>query len=222
MHWHSLVRSYYSESPLMLIVSSFLILCALFLTRGRPASRLGPAENAGRRGVGSRCAAWARAGPAGRLYRWWAAKLAPTPNPLDTAADLELFVACLSAGLSPARAAAAVATTSSCAAWRSTASLLSLGVDADRAWRELAQAPGLGELAALARSSHHSGAGLSNGCSRIAARLRDDGADHATAEAERAGVLIALPMTLCYLPAFFLLGLAPMVISLGTSILSSH
>lgn len=31
-----------------------------------------------------------------------------------------------------------------------------------------------------------------------------------------------LPMTLCYLPAFFLLGLAPMVISLGTSILSSH
>ena len=42
------------------------------------------------------------------------------------------------------------------------------------------------------------------------------------AEAERAGVLIALPMTLCYLPAFFLLGLAPMVISLGTSILSSH
>ena len=129
---------------------------------------------------------------------------------------------CLSAGLSPARAAAAVATTSSCAAWRSTASLLSLGVDADRAWRELAQAPGLGELAALARSSHHSGAGLSNGCSRIAARLRDDGADHATAEAERAGVLIALPMTLCYLPAFFLLGLAPMVISLGTSVLSSH
>ena len=111
------------------------------------------------------------------------AKLAPTPNPLDTAADLELFVACVSAGLSPARAAAAVATTSSCAAWRSTASLLSLGVDADRAWRELAQAP---------------------------------------AEAERAGVLIALPMTLCYLPAFFLLGLAPMVISLGTSILSSH
>ena len=182
--------------------------------------------------MGSRCAAWARAGPAGRLYRWWVAKLAPTPNPLDTAADLELFVACVSAGLSPARAAAAVATTSSCAAWRSTASscaawrstasLLSLGVDADRAWRELAQAPGLGELAALARSSHHSGAGLSNGCSRIAARLRDDGADHATAEAERAGVLIALPMTLCYLPAFFLLGLAPMVISLGTSILSSH
>ena len=86
----------------------------------------------------------------------------------------------------------------------------------------VAGTPGLGELAALARSSHHSGAGLSNGCSRIAARLRDDGADHATAEAERAGVLIALPMTLCYLPAFFLLGLAPMVISLGTSILSSH
>ena len=126
---------------------------------------------------------------------------------------------CLSRVCPPA---SAVATTSSCAAWRSTASLLSLGVDADRAWRELAQAPGLGELAALARSSHHSGAGLSNGCSRIAARLRDDGADHATVEAERAGVLIALPMTLCYLPAFFLLGLAPMVISLGTSILSSH
>jgi len=155
------------------------------------------------------------------------AKLAPTPNPLDTAADLELFVACVSAGLSPARAAAprallACAIPIGLPAWRSTASLLSLGVDADRAWRELAQAPGLGELAALARSSHHSGAGLSNGCSRIAARLRDDGADHATAEAERAGVLIALPMTLCYLPAFFLLGLAPMVISLGTSILSSH
>lgn len=143
----------------------------------------------------------------------------PTDNPLDTAADLELFAACVDAGLSPTHAAAAVASTSTCPGWRSTASLLALGIDADKAWHDLAQYPGLEELAALACNSHRSGAALSKGCSRIAARLRDDGADYATAAAERAGVLIALPMTLCYLPAFFLLGLAPVVIGLGTTIL---
>ena len=42
----------------------------------------------------------------------------------------------------------------------------------------------------------------------------------ATARAERAGVLIALPLTLCFLPAFLVLGLAPVVISLGTALLT--
>ncbi|MDU6013102.1 MAG: type II secretion system F family protein, partial [Corynebacterium sp.] len=37
--------------------------------------------------------------------------------------------------------------------------------------------------------------------------------------AERAGVFIALPLAVCFLPAFIVLGLAPVVISLGAQLL---
>ena len=49
---------------------------------------------------------------------------------------------------------------------------------------------------------------------------RHDAERLVAARAERAGVLIALPLTACFLPAFLVLGLAPVVISLGTELLS--
>ena len=54
------------------------------------------------------------------------------------------------------------------------------------------------------------------GAERIASRLRDAAADDATARAERAGVLISIPLTAFFLPSFFVLGLIPTAISLGT------
>ena len=84
-----------------------------------------------------------------------------------------------------------------------------MGVVAGRAWEPMRGIEGLGELAALATMSERSGGALSTGCERIVDKLRNDTAHAATAAAERAGVLIALPLAVCYLPAFFILGLAP-------------
>lgn len=146
------------------------------------------------------------------------------PDRLAGAADLELFAACLRAGLSPAAATAALAEAGADAvtrpAWRSVAALLAIGVSADRAWTEVADIPGLGDLAGLATLSGRSGAAMADACGRLADALLADAADQATARAERAGVLIALPLTLCFLPAFLVLGLAPVVIGLGTDLLT--
>lgn len=133
------------------------------------------------------------------------------------AADIELFSACLSAGLGPQQAAAAVATASNQPSWGHTAKLLALGIDVQRAWSDMATIPQLSELAHIASCSGKSGAALSEACQRIAHHHREQAKDEAIAQAEHAGVLIALPMTLCYLPAFFLLGLMPVLVGMGSN-----
>lgn len=146
------------------------------------------------------------------------------PDLLALAADIDLYAACLRAGLSPGTAAAALveagADPATRPAWRTVAALLAIGVPAERAWSGVAGIPGLADVAGLAGLSGRSGAAVSEACGRIAATLRDEAAAQATARAERAGVLIALPLTLCFLPAFLVLGLAPVVIGLGTELLA--
>lgn len=157
---------------------------------------------------------------------------APTPkNPRDgpdharpdrAASDIALFAACFEAGLPVATAAAAVAETHGAdSPWHTVAALLALGVEPERAWSELHAIPGGEDLAGLVTMTHSSGAALAQGCERIASNLRADAADHAKTKAERAGVLIAIPLTAFFLPAFFVLGLAPVVISLGTNLINS-
>ncbi|WP_115685430.1 type II secretion system F family protein [Corynebacterium senegalense] len=139
------------------------------------------------------------------------------------AADIELFAACFRAGLPAASAAAAVAESygadpgpdSPADPWRTVAALSALGVETQRAWAEMHRVPGGAELAALIALSSASGSAVAAGCERIAAGLREGAADDAKARAERAGVLIALPLTAFFLPAFFVLGLAPVVIGLA-------
>jgi len=78
--------------------------------------------------------------------------------------------------------------------------------------------PYLGALASLVVMSDHSGAAITAGCQRIIATLRAEATAHATAAAERAGVFIAFPLAVCFLPAFIVLGLVPVVISLGAEL----
>lgn len=143
---------------------------------------------------------------------------------LALASDIDLFATCLRAGLSTAAATQAVAQVvtdeKTREQWGTTAALLSIGVPADRAWAEVIGIPGLGDIAELARMSHQSGTSMAQACERIATGLRTAAADDATARGERAEVLIALPLALCFLPAFILLGLAPVVISLGTQFIN--
>ncbi|WJZ01483.1 type II secretion system F family protein [Corynebacterium freiburgense] len=143
----------------------------------------------------------------------------PTGITLETAADVDLFAACIRAGLSSAHAASAVARITDTETWHTIASLLAIGVPAERAWAPADGIAGLEELASLARISERSGAAMTTGCNRVAENIRAQVTDKATATAERAGVLIAMPLTMCFLPAFFILGLAPTVISLALTLI---
>ncbi|MFP7365076.1 type II secretion system F family protein [Corynebacterium callunae] len=144
-------------------------------------------------------------------------------DPLEIAADIELFAACLDAGLNTRDAASVVANVaveSQQQIWTQVVALLSVGVNAQKAFSLMATTPGLDELANLATISQRSGSALSTGCTQIAGSLRATAADHRTAAAERAGVFIALPLALCFLPAFIIIGLAPVVLSLGTQLIT--
>ncbi|QGU06283.1 Bacterial type II secretion system protein F domain protein [Corynebacterium occultum] len=151
------------------------------------------------------------------------ARGSPKVDRLGVAADISLFAACLRAGLSTGQAASAVAAAAAADTaghWTSVAALLQVGVDPARAWSAMNDIPGLSELAGLARMSQRSGAAVAEGCERIAETLRSEASDAAQAAAERAGVFIALPLAMCFLPGFIILGLAPVVIGLGTQILN--
>ena len=68
-------------------------------------------------------------------------------------------------------------------------------------------------LAALAVRSSHSGAALAANLTRLADDLRGARAAALDAAARRAGVLVVLPLGLCFLPAFVLAGLVPVVVA---------
>jgi pilus assembly protein TadC len=112
-------------------------------------------------------------------------------------------------------------------ALRRAADLLALGADPVVAWAipsephaNPADAP-VDALLRLARRSASSGAALAGGVAELADQSRHDAAHTATAAAERAGVLIAGPLGLCFLPAFVCLGIVPVVAGLAGDVLQS-
>ena len=144
-------------------------------------------------------------------------------DPVDVSADIELFSACLDAGLNTRDAAQVVAHVAAIThreLWTHVVALLSIGVSAPQAFALMAGVDGLDELANLATVSHRSGSALSDGCRNISTSLLASAGDKRTAAAERAGVFIALPLALCFLPAFMIVGLAPVVLSLGTQLIN--
>ncbi|KZM68665.1 type II secretion system F family protein [Nocardia terpenica] len=144
---------------------------------------------------------------------------------LATASTLDLLAACLRAGLpaaTAARAVAAVGPGALGAGLRRAADLLALGADPDAAWQHVAPdaaAPELHALVRLVRRSARSGASLAEAVSELAEQCRHAVEDAAVARAERAGVLIAGPLGLCFLPAFVCLGIVPVVVGLAGRVL---
>lgn len=150
----------------------------------------------------------------------------PSDGPLAVAAALDAFAACLRAGMAVSSAAAAVADAAPPAlavVLRRGADLLALGADAGRAWADAADAGDEHVRAYLrmARRSATSGAALAQGIEDLAVTLRAEAADAAGARAERAAVLIAGPLGLCYLPAFICLGIVPVIAGLAGEVLRS-
>lgn len=151
---------------------------------------------------------------------------AASNDPLAAASSFDVLAACLSSGMAVSTAAAATAPTAPpqlAAVLTRAADLLALGADPATAWSAPGQQPDhhTQALLRLARRSASSGAALAEGVAELAVESRSRAADSAGAAAERASVLIAGPLGLCYLPAFLCLGIVPVVAGLAGDVLRS-
>jgi pilus assembly protein TadC len=90
---------------------------------------------------------------------------------------------------------------------------LRLGADPAEGWAHLGSVAGAERMARAAVRSSASGAALAGALTRLADDLRADRGVAAEAAARRAGVLIVLPLGLCFLPAFLLAGLVPVIVA---------
>ena len=153
---------------------------------------------------------------------------------------LDLLAACLAggAGLEGAAAAVGAAVADPCGnRFRRVAGALALGAPAAEAWLLLAApgsevgvgfrrgtgpdstSPARAAARALARAGE-GGAPVAASVRRIAATARAEAAAHSRRRARHAGVLAVLPLGLCFLPAFVLVGVVPAVAGLAGPVLA--
>lgn len=156
------------------------------------------------------------------VVRRLGSRSAGVDDPVELAAMWAKLAVCLEAGLPVAGAVAAAAdplrgTTG--ATLRRVAGLLELGGDPAQAWRAAENDPVVAAFARAAGRSAATGAALARSARAEGARVRDTLLDVAEARAQRAGVLIAAPLGLCFLPAFLVLGVVPVVIGLAGEVL---
>ncbi|MGW5050600.1 type II secretion system F family protein [Actinokineospora sp. NPDC004072] len=153
---------------------------------------------------------------------WWLVqrrRRVPSAD-LPTAAGYDLLAACLAAGMPVPTAIRAVAghfPPHIAANLTETADLLALGAAPSDAWA--AAGPDIAALARGASRSARTGTALADLARGLARRAREQAADAAEARAQRAAVLIAGPLGLCFLPAFLCLGIAPVVVGMATTLL---
>lgn len=150
--------------------------------------------------------------------RWIGGPAVQPTEPLRLAGAWDLLAACLRAGLPVATATRCVAPHLPGAdggVLRTVAGLLAVGADPEQAWEPALAVPAIAPLARAARRTAASGAAMADAVAALAHDLRADAADRAEERAQRAGVLITGPLGLCFLPAFFCLGVLPVVIGLA-------
>ena len=169
------------------------------------------------------------------LFRWWAFLVSrfssmvqkrvnrAVVDPVQLAATWDLLAACLLAGLpvsAAIRAVAVGAPPASAQALHATADLLALGADPITAWAPSLAEESTAPLARSARRTARSGAALASAATALADQTRTNAMDMIEAKAQRAGVLITGPLGLCFLPAFFCLGVIPVIIGLAGKLLT--
>lgn len=145
---------------------------------------------------------------------------------LAVASAFDVFAACLTSGMAVSAAASAAVPSAPGglrAVLRRAADMLALGADPTAAWSnpDLPLDDHSEALLRLARRSATSGAALAQGVADLADQSRHAAASSADARAQRASVLIAGPLGLCYLPAFVCLGIVPIVAGLAGDVLRS-
>lgn len=95
---------------------------------------------------------------------------------------------------------------------------LRLGVDPTLVWADLADDPGLGPLGRALARAHRTGAPIVPAVERLATELARSARAEVEDRARAVGVKAAVPLGLCLLPAFVLIGIVPVVAALLTSL----
>lgn len=137
-----------------------------------------------------------------------------------SADDLPLFAdllaACLGAGVAPGEAvrAATVAAPGRAGDLASVAAALQAGADARAAWSPFLGEAGLGAVARTCARAGVSGASAAADLRRVAARMRSRALAERQQRVARASIWVVLPVGLCFLPAFLLVGVVPVVVVL--------
>ncbi|MBD8870922.1 type II secretion system F family protein [Nocardioides donggukensis] len=90
---------------------------------------------------------------------------------------------------------------------------LLVGVPPTRVWAALAARPGLGPLGRALERAERSGAPVADQVRRLADDLHAERRSVVEDRARAVGVRAALPLGLCLLPAFLLLGIVPVVVT---------
>jgi pilus assembly protein TadC len=147
----------------------------------------------------------------------------------DAAADLpvaaDLLASALRAGAPPEVGARVVGTGLGGPVGqrlRVIAEALRAGVPPARAWTHLGDLVGADRLVRAAIRSSESGAALSGAFTRVAGDLRAGRTAAAEACARRVGVLVVLPLGMCFLPAFLLAGVVPVVFAVLGEVLRAN
>lgn len=130
---------------------------------------------------------------------------------------LELLADALDAGAPPVTALETVAAAMGgalSAPFRRAATAMALGADARSAWQDIPLAGSSGPLGELARAMSRideGGARVAASLRRLATREAERAHGRALGAARRAGVLAVAPLGFCFLPAFVLLAVVPVV-----------
>lgn len=164
-----------------------------------------------------------------RLHASLPVRLRPRATPpageAALARVLDLLGVALLAGLPTPVALAAVgdamATTapSVAAPLRYVAARVRLGATTTQAWRDVPGADAVAPVAPVLARATDGGGSVRAALDHAAQRMRSEADAAAVARAERAAVLVAGPLGLCFLPAFVCLGIVPVVIGLADGML---
>lgn len=136
---------------------------------------------------------------------------------------VDLLAACLAAGQDPGRGLEQVAEVLDgpvAEELTAVAFRLKLGADPARVWRSVAAHPQLGQLGRCMVRVVDSGAPVAEAMHRLAEDLRRASRARAESRARAVGVRAALPLGVCMLPAFVLVGVVPLVASSMATLLS--
>lgn len=143
---------------------------------------------------------------------------------MDMPIAADLLAACLLSGSSMVDAAESVAAALSGpleGRLRGVVASVRLGADPAAAWLSLADEPTLAPLGRTVARAVESGSPLAEAMARLADDQRDERRRAAAATAQRAGVRATMPLGACFLPAFVLLGVLPVIGAVAGRVLTS-
>ena len=95
---------------------------------------------------------------------------------------------------------------------------LDLGADPASVWAELAAHPQLAPLGRALARAHDTGASVTTAGARLARELRERSHAEVESRARSVSTRAAAPLGVCFLPAFVLLGIVPLVAGLVGSL----